>query len=134
MKNKRKINALSVAMFALIFALLACYILFTLYQDFGLLGGDVEKITDYTIKFIVKNDKNIEIITEKDLYLFDSREFFGIVRGITYNDNNEMIVTIESKGFYKDNIFLLNGKRKLDIGSELAIMNNNCLIQITNIY
>ena len=134
MKKKLNINALSVAIIVLIVAVLACFVLFTLYHDFGLLGGITNKNTDYTIEFIVSDNENINIHTDKEIYIYNSREYLGIVKGVTYNESNEMVVTVASKGFYKDNTFLLNGKTELAQGSEISIMNNKIQIHITNIY
>ena len=132
--KKRNINALSLTIITSIIVLLICSVLLTFQKDFGIFGGEKYKNADYTIKFVVKDSKNINITTEKELYLYDTREYFGVVRGIAYNENNEMIVTIDSKGFYKDGKFLLNGNTSVAKGSELSIMNNSIKIEITNIY
>ena len=132
--KKRNINALSLTIITSIIVLLICSVLLTLQKDFGIFGGEKYKNTDYTIKFVVKDSKNINITTEKELYLYDTREYFGVVRGIAYNENNEMIVTVDSKGFYKDGKFLLNGNTPVAKGSKLSIMNNSIKIEITNIY
>ncbi len=133
MRNKRNINALSVTVLVSIIAILACAILFILYHEFGLLGGEVNKNADYTIEFIVKDNKNVNIHTDKELYLYKSREYLGVVKSVTYNENNEMVVTVASKGFYKDGTFFLNGNTLLAQGSEVSIMNNKIQIHITSI-
>lgn len=132
--KKRNINALSVTIIASVIVMLICAVLLILQQDFGLLGGERYKNTDYTVKFVVKDSENVSITMDKELYFSNTREYFGVVRGVTYNENNEMIVTVDSKGFYKDGKFLLNGRKYIAQGSQLSIMNNNIQIVITNIY
>ena len=134
MKNKGNTNALSVTIIVFLFAIVICFILFTLLDDLNVFKNEAPESGEYTIKFVVKKDDKINISLDKKLYLYDTREYFGIVRGVTYNEKNEMIVTIESKGFYENDIFMLNGKTELTKGSNLFIMNNKVSVQITNIY
>jgi len=132
--KKRNINALSLTIIVSVIVVLICSVLLTLQHDFGLFGGEKYKNTEYTIKFIVDDSKNINITTKKEIYLYNSREYLGIVRGVTYNENNEMVVIVDSKGYYKDGKFLLNGRTQIEQGSKLSIMNNDIKIKITNIY
>lgn len=134
MKIKKNINALSVTIVVFIVAMLICAVLFTLYYEYGLFGGAVHENISYTIEFTVKNPDNAKFDTGKELYLTNSREYFGKVKSVTYDENNEMVISIEASGFYRDNFFLLNGNTTIDQGSEMSIMNNSILIQITNIY
>ena len=132
--KKRNINALSVTIITTVIVLLVCVVLFVLQQNFGLLGGEVHKNTDYTIKFVVKDAGSVNFVIDKKIYLHNSREYLGVVRGITYNENNEMIVTVDSRVFYENDKFLLNGNVHIETGSQLSIMNNKIQITITNIY
>ena len=131
--KKRNIKALSLTIITSIIVLIICAVLLTLQRDFGLFEGEKHKNTDYTIEFVIKSSENTNIVTNKELYIYDSREYFGIVRGVAYSQN-EMKVLVASKGFYKDGKFLLNGKTEIAPGSNLSVMNNNIQITITNIY
>ena len=132
--KKRNINALSLATIVTVIVFLVCSVLYILHHDFGLLSEETYRNTNYTVEFVVKDSKNINFTENKEIYFYNSREFFGVIKEITYNETNEMVVIVESNGFYKNDKFLLNGRTLVTQGSKQGIMNNNVQITITDIY
>ena len=133
MKIKRNINLVSVAIYLLLFVIVAYLILFTLYDKFGLLGGNASKISEYTIGFVVDNNSNIKFEEGKKLYLYNTREYFGEIINVTYKDE-KIIVKVTAEGTFENGAFLLNGKHYLATNSVAYMMNNKTEIQILSIY
>ena len=107
-----------------------------LQDKFGLLTGDVQRNRDYTIEISIKNDENankpITLSEGKNIYLFGTRESLGeIVQYIC--DEDGTIITLKVRGFYKDDLFYLNGKTVINADESIRIMNNEIVAHITKI-
>ena len=133
MKIKRNVNVVSIAIYFLLFVVLAYIALFVLYNQFGLLGGNASKINEYTVGFVVDNDSNIKFEEGKKLYLYNTREYFGEILNVTYKDE-KIIVKVTAEGTFENGAFLLNGKHYLATNSVAYIMNNKTEIKILSIY
>ena len=136
MRRKRNINALSIAIWVFVLSAFVCVVLFVLQDKFGLLTGDVQRNRDYTIEISIKNDENankpITLSEGKNIYLFGTRESLGEVVQYTY-DEDGTIITLKVRGFYKDDLFYLNGKTVINADESIRIMNNEIVAYITKI-
>ena len=79
MRKKINLNAISVAIIMFIVVILLCNVIFTLYHQFGAFNGEKHQNTEFTIKFTVKDAKEFTFEKDAELYLFDSREYFGFL-------------------------------------------------------
>ncbi len=132
-RRNRNINALSVTIIVLTVVAIMLSAFYVIYNYFDLFNGEIYHTEEHTVEFVIKNDTNINFDTDKRLYFHSSRETFGYIKNVVYNENNEMIVSVQVNGFFKDNTFFLNGKVKIEPGKEMIIMNNRIPIQIISV-
>lgn len=109
-------NALSVAIMVAVIAILVCAIILTLYSQFGLFGNNPTKNESYVLCLSVNEDTFEQ---NETVYLYKSREKLGTVAAV---ENGSIYVNI--KGFYKDDVFFLNGSQPIELDKSIYIMNN----------
>ncbi len=133
MNKFKKVNALTAAIILTIIVILACSVLLILHDEFGLLFGERNNNVEYTIEFSVHHDGYVSFEKGQHLYLSQSRESFGWVDNVRYEDNGTMVVSITATGLNKDGSVMVNGNTYIAKDTELSIMNNEINIKILNI-